>query len=89
MSVRLHVGNLSAATTEETLRALFASDGRHVERIAVMTDRETGLPRGFCLVQLASPEEANAAIAAVNGREVDGKQLQVREARSRKDRERP
>lgn len=86
MSARLHVGNLSVDTTEETLRTLFASDGRRVEDVVVMTDRATGRPKGFCFVQMGSPEEALAAIAAVNGREVDGRQLKVSEAKSRSER---
>jgi cold-inducible RNA-binding protein len=86
MSAKLHVGNLSVDTTEETLRTLFASDGRRVGDIVVVTDRATGRPKGFCFVQMGSPEEALAAIAAVNGREVDGRQLKVSEAKSRSDR---
>ena len=89
MSTRLHVGNVSASTTEETLRTLFGSDGRRVEKVSVVTDRETGQPRGFCFVQMASPEEAVAAIAAVNGQEVDGNRLSVSEAKPRKEPARP
>jgi RNA recognition motif-containing protein len=88
MSTRLHVGNLSASTTEQTLRTLFAGDGRHVETISLMTDRETGRSRGFCFVQMGSPEEAVAAVAATNGQEVDGNRLSVSEAKPRKDRDR-
>ena len=84
MSTKLHVGNLSADTTEETVRTLFAGDGRNVEKVSVVTDRETGRSRGFCFVEMGSPEEAVAAIAAVNGQEVDGNRLSVSEARPRK-----
>jgi RNA recognition motif-containing protein len=86
MSTKLYVGNLSFSTTEETLRNLFEADGRRVEDVAVVMDRETGRPRGFAFVQLGSPEDAKAAIAALNGREVDGRQLTVSEARERSDR---
>ena len=80
---KLHVGNVSSTTTEETLRTLFASDGRRVEEVAVVTDRVTGSPRGFCFVQMGTPEDAVAAIAALNGKEVDGNRLTVSEAKSR------
>jgi RNA recognition motif-containing protein len=88
MSTRLHVGNLATETTEETLRTLFASDGRRVDEVSVVTDRATGRSRGFCFVQMGSSEDAVAAIAAVNGREVDGRRLSVSEARSRSEQER-
>ena len=83
---KLHVGNVSATTTEETLRTLFASDGRRVEEVAVVTDRVTGRPRGFCFVQMGTVEDAKAAIAAVNGQEVDGNRLVVSEAKARAER---
>lgn len=86
MSTRLHVGNVSFDTTEDTLRTLFAGDGRRVEEISLVTDRITGQPRGFCFVQMGSPEEAVAAIAAVNGQEVDGRRLSVSESKPRSDR---
>jgi len=89
MSTRLHVGNLATATTEETLRTLFANDGRRVEKVSVVTDRETGQPRGFGFIEMGSPEEAVAAIAAVNGQEVDGNRVSVAEAKPRKERDRP
>jgi len=84
MATRLRVGNLSAATTEATLHALFAGNGRRVERIAVVTDRMHGEPKRFGFVQMSSPEEAGAAIAAVNGQELDGNLISVRESTPRK-----
>ena len=84
MSTRLRVRNLSAATTEATLHALFASNGRRVERISVVTDRVTGQPKRFGFVRMASPEEAVAAMAAVNGKEIDGNLVSVSEAKPRK-----
>jgi RNA recognition motif-containing protein len=86
MATKLYVGNLSFNTTEETLRNLFEADGRRVEEVAVVMDRETGRPRGFAFVQMGTPEDASGAIAALNGREVDGRQINVTEARERSDR---
>jgi RNA recognition motif-containing protein len=86
MSTKLYVGNLSFGTTEETLRNLFEADGRRVEEVAVVMDRDTGRPRGFAFIQMGTPEDAKNAIAALNGREVDGRQLNVSEARERTDR---
>jgi RNA recognition motif-containing protein len=86
MATKLYVGNLSYNTTEETLRNLFEADGRRVEDVAVIMDRDTGRPRGFAFVQMGSPEDARAAIAALNGRDVDGRQISVSEARERTDR---
>jgi RNA recognition motif-containing protein len=86
MATKLYVGNLSYSTTEETLRNLFEADGRRVEDVAVIMDRDTGRPRGFAFVQMGSPEDARAAIAALNGRDVDGRQISVSEARERTDR---
>jgi RNA recognition motif-containing protein len=81
MATKLYVGNISFNTTEDTLRTLFAGDGRKVEDVAVVTDRETGQPRGFAFVQMATPEDAQTAIAKLNGYEVDGRTLNVNEAR--------
>jgi RNA recognition motif-containing protein len=83
MATKLYVGNLSFNTTEDSLRTLFQADGRTVEDIAVITDRETGRPRGFAFVQMGSPEDAQSAIAALNGRDLDGRQLSVSEAKER------
>jgi len=84
MSTRLRVRNLAPTTTEETLHALFAGNSRRVERISVVTDRMTGQPKRFGFVQMASPEDAVAAMADVNGREIDGNLVRVSEARPRK-----
>ena len=81
MATKLYVGNLSFNTTESTLRTLFESDGRRVEDVAIVTDRDTGQPRGFAFVQMATPEDAKAAIEALNGRDLDGRALTVNEAR--------
>jgi RNA recognition motif-containing protein len=84
MSPKLYVGNLAFNTTEETLRTLFAADGRRVEEVSIVVDRDTGRPRGFAFIQMGSGEDAQAAIAALNGCNVDGRQIQVSEARPRK-----
>ena len=81
MATKLYVGNLSYNTTESTLRTLFEGDGRKVEDVAVVTDRDTGQPRGFAFVQMGSPEDAEAAIQALNGRDLEGRALTVNESR--------
>jgi RNA recognition motif-containing protein len=83
MATKLYVGNLSFNTTEETLRNLFEADGRRVEEVVIVTDRDTGRPRGFAFVQMSTPTDAENAIAALNGRELDGRQINVSEARER------
>jgi hypothetical protein len=83
VGTKLYVGNLSYQTTEETLREAFAADGRQVQEVAIIVDRETGRPRGFAFVTMASPADAEAAIAAMNGAMVDGRPLRVNEAQDR------
>jgi RNA recognition motif-containing protein len=78
--MRLYVGNLSFSTTEETLQAEFGAHGQ-VEEVALITDRETGRPRGFAFVTMANENEARNAIEAMNGVEVDGRTITVNEAR--------
>jgi RNA recognition motif-containing protein len=80
---RLYVGNLSYQTNEASLREVFEQEGRKVSEIKIVTDRETGQPRGFAFVEMASPADAEAAIAALNGRELDGRTLKVNEAQER------
>jgi len=80
---RLYVGNLSWDTTQDSLRALFASDGRTVKDIHIVSDRETGRPRGFAFVEMGSKAEADAAIAALDGADLDGRQIKVNEAKER------
>lgn len=82
---KLYVGNLSYQTTEAQLLDLFAQFGE-VRRATVVTDRDTGRPRGFAFVEMASDEGAQAAIAALDGQTVDGRVLQVNVARPREDR---
>jgi RNA recognition motif-containing protein len=79
---KLYVGNLSWSTTEETLRNLFAAHGE-VQSVSIITDRETGRSRGFGFVEM---ENADAAIAALNETEFEGRKLRVNEAQERKPR---
>jgi RNA recognition motif-containing protein len=79
-TMKLYVGNLSFSTTEETLQAEFGAHGQ-VEEVAVITDRDTGRPRGFAFVSMNNDNEARAAIEALNGAELDGRTITVNEAR--------
>jgi RNA recognition motif-containing protein len=81
----IFVGNLSYGATEEDIRALFEAHGT-VERVSIVTDRDTGQPRGFGFVEMANGEEADRAIEALNGRDVNGRALNVNEARPKADR---
>ena len=83
MGTRLYVGNLSYNTTEADLRAAFESDGRQVREVAIISDRETGRPKGFAFVQMGSEQDAQAAISAWNGQTLDGRPLKVNEAQER------
>lgn len=79
------MGNLSFGTTEAVLREHFAEYGT-VQSVAIITDRETGRPRGFGFVEMADDNDADAAIANLNGQQLDGRTLTVNEARPREDR---
>jgi len=82
MGRRLYVGNLSYGTTEIDLRDLFAQAGTVADTKVVM-DRETGRPRGFAFVEMSTDQEAVQAIEQFNGREVDGRAINVNEAQER------
>jgi len=82
MGKNIYVGNLSYDTTQDQLQALFEAHGE-VTSVNVITDRDTGRPRGFAFVEMATEQAANAAIAALNGQEVDGRALTVNEAKPR------
>ena len=82
MAKRIYVGNLPWSTTSEDLEALFREYGA-VSSAEVLTDRATGRSRGFGFVQMDSDSEADAAINALNGKDVDGRTLVVNEARDR------
>ena len=80
MSKKLYVGNLPYSVTEQALRELFAPCGEIVS-VAVITDRDTGRPRGFAFVEMADAAGAQKAIATINGATLDNRQLTVNEAR--------
>jgi RNA recognition motif-containing protein len=81
----IFVGNLSFGATEDSLRSLFEAYGA-VERVSIVTDRDTGQPRGFGFVEMTNDGEGDQAIAALNGREHGGRDLNVNEARPKSDR---
>ncbi len=85
MSAKLFVGNLSFSITENDLQDAFAVHGTVIEA-NLMMDRATGRPRGFAFVTMGSPEEAQKAIAAMNGKELGGRALTVNIARPREER---
>jgi hypothetical protein len=85
MSTKLFVGNLSFNTTENDLQDAFAAHGTVVEA-NLMMDRVSGRPRGFGFITMSSPEEAQRAIDALNGKQLDGRALTVNIARPREDR---
>jgi cold-inducible RNA-binding protein len=85
MSNKLFVGNLSFNTTENDLQDAFAAHGTVVET-NLMMDRVSGRPRGFGFVTMSTPEEAQTAIGALNGKEIDGRALTVNVAKPREER---
>ncbi len=86
MGNRLYVGNLSWDTQEDDLINAFEGDGRAVTSARIMTDRDTGRSRGFAFVEMGSDEDAENAIKAMDGVDLDGRQLRVNEAQERQDR---
>src|SRR3954466_8963370 len=87
MGSKLYVGNLSYNVTSSDLEQLFGQHGT-VQSAEVISDRDTGRSKGFGFVQMGSDQEAQAAIAALNGQEQDGRALTVNEAKPREDRPR-
>jgi len=85
MMKKLYVGNLSYGATESSIRALFENHGA-VESVNMITDRDTGRSKGFGFVEMTNDAEAQRAISALNGKEVDGRALTVNEARPKTDR---
>jgi cold-inducible RNA-binding protein len=85
MSQRVYVGNLSYNTTENTLRTLFAEFGE-IESINVITDRDTGRPKGFAFVEMATDQGARQAISSLNGKLVDDREIKVDNAKPQADR---
>jgi RNA recognition motif-containing protein len=85
MSTKLYVGNLSFRTTSDDLKEAFSQAGT-VESASIIEDRETGRSRGFGFVEMATPEEAAAAIEQFNGKDLGGRNLTVNEAKPKSDR---
>ena len=83
MGTRLYVGNLPFTADEDQLRDLFGQNGRTVSEVKLVTDRETGRPRGFGFVEMGSGEEADSAIRALHGHDFGGRPLTVNEAKER------
>jgi RNA recognition motif-containing protein len=83
--VKIYVGNLSFETTESEVNELFSGHGE-VDEVALITDRDTGRPRGFGFIQMRNEQAARNAITALDGKEVGGRQIKVNEARARTER---
>ena len=81
----IFVGNLSYGATEDGLRSLFEAYGA-LQRVSIVTDRDSGQPRGFGFVEMANDEEGDRAIAGLNGKDYEGRTLNVNEARPKADR---
>ena len=76
----IYVGNISFQTTEDELHAAFAAFGG-IERVSIVTDRDTGQPRGFAFVEMAEKDSAEKAIAQLDGSDLQGRAIKVNEAR--------
>ncbi len=87
MTNNIYVGNLSYNTTEDTLRSLFAEFGE-IESVRLITDRYTGRSKGFAFVEMASEQAAQEAIQALNGKQVDDREIKVDKAKAQSDRDR-
>ena len=85
MGKKLYVGNLTYGVTDSTLATMFEPHGT-VQSAQVIMDRDTGRSKGFGFVEMGSDQQAQAAIGAMNGKEVDGRSLTVNEAKPREDR---
>jgi RNA recognition motif-containing protein len=83
MGKRLYVGNLAYSVTEMDLRSAFEAEGCEVTDVKVVMDRETGRPRGFAFVEMATDEQAVTAIQNLNGRDLQGRAVTINEARER------
>ncbi len=83
--MNIYVGNMAFSTTEQGLNTAFAAYG-NVGSVRLATDRDTGRPRGFAFVEMNNDSEAKAAIAGLNGRSLDGREIVVNEAKPREDR---
>jgi len=83
--MNIYVGNLNFTTTEDAIRALFEPHGT-VDSVKIITDRDTGRPRGFGFVEMPDDNEGRTAISSLDGQDLEGRQIKVNEARPRDDR---
>ena len=83
MGARLYVGNLAFTTTEDSLRAALEEGGGSCKDVHIVTDRETGRPRGFAFAEMADDAQAQAVIASMDGKDLEGRNLTVNEAKPR------
>lgn len=83
MGTRLYVGNLSFQSTEDSIAAAFGQDSRRVKGVSLIVDRATGQSRGFAFVEMETEADAQAAIKALDGADLDGRALRVNEAQDR------
>src|SRR5438552_5780563 len=81
----IYVGNLSFGATEDAVRSLFEAHGA-VERVNIVTDRDSGQPRGFGFVEMTNDGDGDKAIAALNGKDLDGRTLNVNAAKPKTER---
>ncbi|HSR33053.1 MAG TPA: RNA-binding protein [Anaerolineae bacterium] len=87
MTQKVYVGNLSYNTTEDALRTLFAEYGE-IESVNLIADRDTGRPKGFAFVEMATDQAAQAAISALNGKQLDEREIKVDKANPQPTRDR-
>ena len=80
MGTKMFVGNISFEASEQDLHDLFSADDRQVTSVSIVMDRETGRPRGFAFVEMASATDMNSAIDALDGKDLHGRALRVNEA---------
>jgi RNA recognition motif-containing protein len=85
MGNRIYVGNLPFSADESTVKSLFEQNDRSVTEVKLITDRDTGRPRGFGFVEMANSEDADKAISDLNGHQMDGRALTVNEAKERSE----
>lgn len=85
MSTTIYVGNLPFKASEDEVRGLFAQHGK-VNAVRLVTDRDTGRPRGYGFVEMETSEDANSAVQALNGKDFGGRSLRINEARPKASR---
>ena len=86
MGTRLYVGNLPFSADESAVRSLFEQNERTVEEVKLITDRDTGRPKGFAFIEMATDRAAQAAISALNGKSIDEREIKVDKANPPRER---